>query len=464
MMRALNPNHPRKRTAVAVPQADAIFAGVVLVLTALGLIMAYSTTFFWSQVQEGSPFSIFGRQVAFAALGVAAFFFFSRLDYGIWRRYAIYIMAGCLVLLVGVLLFGDLKFGARRTFFNGSIQPSEMVKMAVIVYAAAWLTSRRNQVQSFMNGMAPFGVIVGIVSALVVLQPDLSTTANIVLIAMAMFFMAGASWTQLSFVIIVSMVTFLALFALWPHASDRVNAFVQMVQDPNSLSVDYHIRQSLITLGGGGIFGSGIGAGGQKFGYLPTPHTDSVVAVLGEEMGLVGLLITLALFVVFAWRGLTIAHKADSPFGSFIAIGVVIWVISQMLMNVLAMLAMIPFTGVPVPFLSVGGSSLVSLLAACGIVVSVSRGSRMMREEAVNEDAPARVTAQGGQAFRASSIVRGRNSRPRAAGAYRAKGAANDDAARSTLVGRDVRLGGRLRKQRKSYKTIVRWRGDGNGT
>jgi cell division protein FtsW len=464
MMRALNPNHPRKRAPIAVPQADAIFAGAVLILTVLGLIMAYSTTFFWSQVQEGNPFTLFVRQVAFAVLGVVVFFFFSRLDYGVWRRYAIWVMVGCLVLLVGVLLFGEAKFGARRTFLGGSIQPSELVKMAVIVYAAAWLASRRDQVQSFMNGMVPFGVIVGIVSALVMLQPDLSTTANIVLIALAMFFMAGASWTQLTFVILVSLATFLLMFALWPHATDRVNAFVQMLQDPNSLNVDYHIRQSLITLGGGGIFGSGIGAGGQKFGYLPTPHTDSVVAVLGEEMGLVGLLITLALFVVFAWRGLVVAHKADSPFGSFIAIGVVIWVISQMLMNVLAMLAMIPFTGVPVPFLSVGGSSLVSLLAACGIVVSVSRGSRMMREEGETEESPALVAANGGQSFRASSTVRGRNSRSRAARAYRAPGAAGDDAARSTIVGRDVRIGGRLRKQRKSYKTIVRWRGDGHGT
>lgn len=464
MMRALNPNQPRKRTPVTQPQADAIFAGAALVLTALGLIMAYSTTFFWSQVQEGNPFTIFGRQVAFAVLGVVAFFFFSRLDYGVWRRYAIWVMVGCLILLVGVLLFGDTKFGARRTFLNGSIQPSEMVKMAVIVYAAAWLASRRDQVQSFMNGMVPFGVIVGIVSALVMIQPDLSTTATIVLVAMAMFFMAGASWAQLSFVILVSLVSFIAMFALWPHATERVNAFILMLQDPNSLTVDYHIRQSLITLGGGGIFGSGIGAGGQKFGYLPTPHTDSVVAVLGEEMGLVGLLITLALFVVFGWRGLHIAHKADTPFGSFIAVGVVIWVISQMLLNVLAMLAMIPFTGVPVPFLSVGGSSLVSLLAACGIVVSVSRGSRMMREEGETEDSPALVTAKGGQGFRASSTVRGRNSRSRAARPYRAPGAATDDAARSTIVGRDVRIGGRLRKQRKSYKTIVRWRGDGNGT
>lgn len=464
MMRALNPNQPRKRAPIVVPKADSIFAGAVLVLTALGLIMAYSTTFFWSQVQEGNPFTIFGRQVIFAVLGVAAFFFFSRLDYGVWRRYSIWVMAGCLLMLVAVLLFGDVKFGARRTFLNGSIQPSELVKMAVIVYSAAWLASRRDQVGSFMNGMVPFGVIVGIVSALVVIQPDISTTATIVLVAMAMFFMAGASWTQLAFVILVSLVTFLAMFALWPHATDRVNAFVQMLQDPNSLTVDYHIRQSLITLGGGGIFGSGIGAGGQKFGYLPTPHTDSVVAVLGEEMGLVGLLITLALFVVFAWRGLHIAQHSDTPFGSFIAIGVVIWVISQMLMNVLAMLAMIPFTGVPVPFLSVGGSSLVSLLAACGIVVSVSRGSRMMREEGNTEDSPALVTSKGGQAIRASSTIRGRNSRTRAAGAYRAKGTAADDAARSTIVGRDVRIGGRLRKKRRSYTTVVRWRGDGHGT
>ena len=494
MMRAL-PSTPTttaaRRTTSAAPGIDAIFITGVLLLTALGLVMAYSTTFFWSQVQEGSPFTIFSKQVIWAGLGMLAFVVLSRIDYGVLRRFAIWIMGFCLLTLIAVLLFGDSVFGAKRTLFNGSVQPSELVKIAVIVYAAAWLASRRDQVQSVANGLLPFGVIVGVVSFLIVLQPDLSTTATIVMIAMVMFFMAGASWAQLLLVGVIAVGAFAVLFTLWPHATDRVNEFIKVWSHPNEM--DYHIRQSLITLGGGGLFGKGIGAGGQKFGYLPTPHTDSVVAVLGEEMGLVGLLLMIALFVLFAWRGLLIAHNADTPFGSFIVIGIVVWVIGQMLMNVLAMMAMIPFTGVPVPFLSVGGSSLVSLLAACGIVVSISRGSKMLREEDAPEYAPrtsqasaikakqTTATSSAGGSFRASASVGGRNGGPRTTRAHRARRAASADRNKgesdgrdgsTTFVGRDVRFTGRIvgRKTQSRQRRFnlnpgaVRWRRGGHGT
>lgn len=470
MMRALQSNQQPRRRAVASPRVtDTIFTAAVLMLTALGLIMAYSTTFFWSQVQEGNPFTIFGKQMVYAVLGMLAYVILSRLDYGLLRRYAIYIMGACLALLIGVLLFGDVVFGAKRTFFNGSIQPSELVKIAVIVYAAAWLASRQDQVQSVTNGLLPFGVIVGVVSFLVVVQPDLSTAATIVIIAMVMFFMAGASWAQLLLVGSIAVGAFAILFTLWPHASDRVNEFIKVWREPNEM--DYHIRQSLITLGGGGLFGNGIGAGGQKFGYLPTPHTDSVVAVLGEEMGLVGLMLMIALFVMFAWRGLVVAHKADTPFGSFIVVGVVAWVIGQMLMNVLAMLAMIPFTGVPVPFLSVGGSSLVSLLAACGIVASISRGSKILHEEHADE-VPSRTSSNGGTS-RASASVRGRNGGSRPARSHRSRRASPSDGADANIVGRDVRFSGQLRQRprqstrfgrQQSNPGVVRWRRNRDGT
>jgi hypothetical protein len=252
---------------------------------------------------------------------------------------------------------------------------------------------------------------------------------------------------------------FVFLISVVPHASDRVNDFIKVWRTPNEM--DYHIRQSLITLGGGGLFGNGIGASYQKFGFLPTPHTDSVMSVLGEEMGLVGVVVTLALFALFAWRGLRIANVADTSFGSFIAVGVVTWVIGQMLLNVLAVLAMIPFTGVAVPFLSVGGSSLVSLLAASGIVVSVSRGSRLLREDAAADNLP-RTGPRGGQAFRASTTIRGRNSGTRFARAHRAKGAATDDAD-AVVVGRDTRFAGRLRNARRTSPSVIRWRGKRDG-
>jgi cell division protein FtsW len=402
---------------------DWVFVSVALLLTAVGLVMAYSTTFFWSHVSEGSPLVIFGRQVLFAGLGLLAFALSSRLDYGLYRRLAIPIMAGCLLVLIGVILFGDDVFGARRTLLNGSVQPSELVKLGVIIYAAAWLASRRDQVRSVSNGLLPFGVIIGSVCFLIVIQPDLSTAVVITIAAAVMFFLAGASWQQLGLVALTAAAAFGMLIATLPYATARLNEFLKVWQTPDEMN--YHIRQSLITLGSGGLFGNGIGASGQKFGYLPTPHTDSVLAVLGEELGLIGLIFVLALFALFVWRGLRIAQQADTAFGALIAIGVVTWVIAQLLLNLLATLAIIPFTGVPVPFLSVGGSSLFALLLASGVVVSIGRGSHLPNLEptSIEYTETAKAKVKGGKPVRAHSAFRRRNSRTRFARAYRVESA-----------------------------------------
>jgi cell division protein FtsW (lipid II flippase) len=243
--------------------------------------------------------------------------------------------------------------------------------------------------------------------------------------------------------------------ALWllPYAQTRFQEFFVTWRDPSQGS--YHIRQSIITLGVGGMFGNGIGASYQKFGYLPTPFTDSVFAVLGEEMGWIGLLCTLALFALFAWRGLKIAERADTPFGGFLVIGVVTWIISHMLLNLLATLALIPFTGMAAPFLSLGGSSLVSILAACGLVVSVSRGTKMRVEEAreiVSNPTRKIIRAHkvsGG--IHATTSVRRRNGRSRPARARRAPSDATDD------FERDIRFNARLKHGARS-RGIVRWR------
>jgi hypothetical protein len=229
--------------------------------------------------------------------------------------------------------------------------------------------------------------------------------------------------------------------------------------------VDYHIRQLALTLGGAGLFGHGIGASYQKFTILPTPHTDSVLAVLADEMGLLGLLFTFALFGMFAWRGFLIAQRATSPFGAFIAIGITIWVTLQTLMNTLSVLAIIPFTGVPVPFLSVGGSSLVALLFACGLMISVSRGSVVdKRVDAADEDEAEnrqqtwsrRMRHHGAQALNQTAAIGRRNSRARVARTHSVAGAAAHgsggiklDAARGIIS----RLRGK--KQRRGP---VRWR------
>ena len=453
---------------------DWLFVSAVALLTLLGLVMIYSTTFFWSAADnDGNPLAIFSRQVMWAGLGGLAFLLMARLDYGRLQPFVPIIMLGSLVVLVGVLLFGDNVFGARRTLFGGSVQPSEIVKMGVILYAAAWLSSRRDQVQSMVYGLVPFGVIVGLVSFLVVIQPDLSTAATILIAAGVMFFMAGASLIQVTVVTLTAVGAFTVLFTLFPHASSRISQFVTTWQTDDVWGMEYHIRQSLLAVSEGGWFGTGIGASNQKFGLLPTPHTDSVFAVLANEMGWVGVALTLGLFMLLMVRGLRIAHRADSFFGAYIAVGVVTWITAQMLLNVLSTVALIPFSGVPVPFLSLGGSSMVSLLAACGILISIARGSRVLQEEGEGRTTQLEnETGNHGRARTASVNLRGRNSRTRVARAYRTA-TAHEAHADEQIVGRDAINGYTASQQRSARNTRmfnerragpVRWRRNRNGT
>jgi cell division protein FtsW len=436
---------------------DWIMISVVLLLTLLGLLMAYSTTYFWSYTESKDPLAIFSRQLMWAVLGIAGFVALAMFDYGYLRRAAVPLMGIIGVLLLAVLFIGDDVFGARRSLLNGSLQPSEMAKPVVILYAAAWLASRRDEIKSFSNGMLPFGVIIGIVAALIVMQPDLSTTFVVCVVAFAMFFMAGADAKQIGVLLLIGAVVLTFVIFAFPHSTDRLGAFQRAFRDPLGDEADYHIRQLMLTLGGAGLFGHGIGASYQKFGLLPTPHTDSVLAVLTDEMGFVGLVFTLCLFGIFAWRGIVIGQRAATPFGGFVAIGVTAWVIVQTAMNMLSVLSMIPFTGVPVPFLSIGGSSLVALLLACGMLVSVSRGSKVDLDSVETDDArPGRpnvlrkLRQRGGVAFHASTSVSRRDRRPRSAGANRAERTADDaQTPGQARFGQDIRFGARIKPERR---------------
>jgi cell division protein FtsW len=446
---------------------DWIFVGVVLLLTLLGLLMAYSTTFFWSYTDyAGNPFAIFARQLGWTALGLLAFAGLSWLDYGYLKRVALPILGVTLLALLATVVVGTIVFGARRTLVGGSIHPSEIAKVAIAIYAGAWLASRQKDVQSIADGLLPFGAIIGIVSFFIAIQPDLSTTLVIVLMALTMFFMAGASWPQIIGVGLIAVAAFVVMMLVFPHAQDRWQVFTETFRNPAALDGNYHMRQITLTIGSAGLFGHGLGASYQKFGILPTPHTDSVLAVLADEMGLIGLFFSLALFAAFAWRGFVIAQRANTAFGAFVAIGVTIWVLAQALMNVLSVLAMIPFTGLPVPFLSVGGSSMVSLLIGCGILVSISRGSRLPEHasEPVDDEQPVARTRRtvGANAFHASTSLRRRNSRTRVARAKRAAGAERF-VGDSTVVGQDIRFSARLGRRKPTNgiarRGVVRWRG-----
>jgi len=351
---------------------DYVLALAVAGLVIVGLLAVYSATFDWSYQVYQSSFHIASRQFIWVGLGLVALVVLARVPYEWWRQAAVPFMGFALLMLILVLLFGEERFGARRAFFDGSVQPGELMKLAMVIYVATWLSSKGEQIRDVTYGLIPFAVLIGVVAGLIVMQPDLSTAILIVLVALAMFFFAGADIFQLAIGGAVSVVTFSLLINQLPHAKQRLDEWLQVWHDPTLVS--HHVRQSLIALGSGGFFGVGLGQGQQKLGYLPTPHTDSIFAVLGEETGFFGCLVVIGFFVLLGYRGFRIAREASDGFSALVACGITCWLVFQAFINVAVLTGLIPFTGIALPFISAGGSAMVFSLAGAGVLLSISRG------------------------------------------------------------------------------------------
>lgn len=342
----------------------------VAALVTIGLLMVYSSTFIMAYDEYGSAHYFVFRQLLWTAIGAIGLYIMNRIDYHWWQRFSILIMGGVAVLLMGLLLFARDKFGAQRWILNGSIQPSELCKLAAIMYIAAWLASKGERVRQVTYGLIPFAVLIGLIAGLIILQPDFSTAVLIVAIAVAMFFVAGADILQLVIGFIFGSAALVFLVSRAPYRLARIMDFLASLNDP--ASTGYHVKNSLIALGTGGIFGKGLGASRQKLGYLPASHTDSIFAVLGEELGLLGCILVIALFALLAARGFKIALEAPDTFGAVLATGVTCWIIFQAMLNVAVATSTVPFSGIPLPFISFGGSSLVTCLAGIGLLESIA--------------------------------------------------------------------------------------------
>ncbi len=340
-------------------------------LMAIGSLMIYSTTFDWSAQTYGSDTYIFMQHVRNMAIGGVFFVLLTLINYRVWKRFVILLMLVTVASLIAVLVFSDETFGARRAFLGGSYQPGELAELAVVVYMAAWLTSRHTKVDSIVNGLLPFTILIGVVSGLVAAQPDLTTMVTIVIVAGTMFFLAGANILHLSAVLGFMGVAGYVLAENLSYAQDRIGPFVAGLSDVSQAT--YQARQAMIAFMNGGWWGVGLGQGKQKFGFLPTPHTDSIFAVIGEELGFVGAMFVIMLYVFLVIRGLQIARRAKDPFGSLLAAGVTLWIITKALMNIAVMINLIPTSGVALPFISYGGSSLITLMAGAGLLLSVAR-------------------------------------------------------------------------------------------
>ncbi len=352
-------------------QFDIYLVLVVGMLLAIGLMMVFSTTFDWSYQVYGDPATIFLRQVRSAGIGLLFMTLLALIDYRVWKRFTLWMMLVVIALLIALLATAPELFGAQRAFFNGSMQPGELAELVTVLYMATWLSAKQSKIKRITYGLIPFSVLVGLVAGLIVLQPDLSTAFVILVTAAIMFFLAGADWLQMGITGGLALAAGSVLTSQINYAGSRLASYLEGINDLTLAS--YHVQQSVIAFLNGGLAGVGLGEGRQKFGFLPAPHTDSIFAVIGEELGLLGCALVTVLFVAVVVRGFRIARDAPDSFGALLAAGLTCWIVFQALLNIAVMTAVLPFSGVPLPFISFGGSSLVATLSGVGLLLSISR-------------------------------------------------------------------------------------------
>ena len=333
----------------------------------MGLVAVADASAIQALNNYGDKLFLFKQQLISAGVGIAALLVVSKINYKFWEKVATPFFLFTLVLLLVVLLpnLGFKALGARRWIDFGFInfQPSELIKISLALFLAKVASKDKNALSYFL----PLVLVAG----LIMLQPDLGTALVIVIMGLSQIFVSNVSLLYFIGALISGFLGTLGLILVSPYRKERLLTFLQMERDP--LGASYHIRQVLLGLGSGGIFGVGLGASRQKYLFLPESSTDSIFAVIAEELGLVGAVSVIMLFVFFVFKGLTIARNAPDSFSKVLATGITAWIGGQAFLNIASMVALVPLTGIPLPFISYGGSSLVTILTACGILLNISK-------------------------------------------------------------------------------------------
>jgi cell division protein FtsW len=380
------PRAHARRPAPRTPAYSVLVASVA-VLNVVGLVMILSASSVAALSSYGSSWHFFNRQLVWAVLGVVAFVVTSRVDYRTWRRFALPLVAVSVALLVVVLIpgVGIHVDGARRWLGVGQLrfQPSEVAKLALVLFAADRLSTHWRAVRDLRVATLPVLGVLGAFCILVLLEPDLDSTIVLAVAALAVLAVGGAPWKHLLSITAIGAAgaTYFALAV--PYRRARVMAMLDPFADAGNTG--YQIAQSLIALGSGGWDGVGLGAGRAKWLFLPNAHTDFIFAIIGEELGLIGTMLVVALFACFGIAGLRVALRAPDRFGTLLAAGITAWVVGQAAINLAAVVGLLPVSGIPLPFLSAGGSSLVFTMAAAGILANVARCCPARRPARVRE-------------------------------------------------------------------------------
>jgi len=346
------------------------------ILIIFGLAVLSSAGIIDAQKKFGTAYYYFFHQLLYGiAPGVLLAYILSKINYKLWRKLSLLILLGALALmtLVFVSHFGFGAKGATRWLNIAGIvfQPAEILKLSLVVYLAAWFGGRQERTNHWLYGVAPFFIVLGFVALLLALQPDIGTLIVIGFIALGMYFVAGVNLKHLAAVLGLVVIVLGLLVVMESYRWERILSFWNPQNDPRGAS--YQVNQAMIGIGSGGIFGVGFGNSTQKFGFLPEPVGDSIFAIIAEELGLVGALITICLFLLLCLTLTQIALGASDPFGRLFVSGINIWIMSQAFINIAAISGLVPLTGIPLPFISYGGTAMVALLAGLGIVFNVAK-------------------------------------------------------------------------------------------
>lgn len=358
---------------------DRVFLGITFLLIGIGIIAFISASLGVLAKNETKFYNIiFSQLVLGLGGGLTAMFIFSRITYKVWRAYAFYIFTLSLILMLLVFIpgLGFTHGGAQRWVHIGflTFQPAEFLKIGCIVYFAAWLSWVKHKVTDVRFGVLPLCILLLLAAGLLFAQPDTKSFLLILTAASSMLFVSGVPLKYLVGIVIAGILGFSILALTTPYIQARIQTFINPSHDQSGAS--YQLKQSLIAIGSGGIVGRGLGQSVQKFSYLPEPQGDSIFSVIGEEFGFIGGLIVLLLYIGFAFRGLRIGYRAPDQFSRLLVIGIVILITAQSFLNIASIVGVFPLTGVPLVFMSQGGTSLLLSLASVGIILQISRFQR----------------------------------------------------------------------------------------
>jgi cell division protein FtsW len=371
---------------------DIPFISIVATLLVFGLLMLYSASWNPSFLAGGNVNRFFLRQLLWLAIGLAAALFLYFMDYHRWDRNRLAVLA--IIVTLGLLLL-VLILGERSIIAGKSVQPSELAKIVIVIYLSVWLNAKGEKIKQVDFGLIPLALILGLVGGMIAIQTDVSASVTVFALGMLMFFLAGGSLLQILLLLLISTGLGAGMVAIRkPEVYQRIVDFWVGIQDINTIGSE-QIAKSFSSFLNGGWFGVGLGRGVSKLVLLPVPHTDSIFAVIGEELGFVGAAFLVILYSLLLWRGMMISKRALDGLGSLLAAGLVFWIVFEAYVNIAVMIGLLPVAGNPLPFFSAGGSNLVVTLSAVGIILGVGRAAEIKKRQQERRSLGAVVDLRG---------------------------------------------------------------------